>query len=125
MGRSRQGQSAYLRTLICELKSHIENLRKIHEEDLMAGFGSVNRPFWKLASIKTQVATPFVFFCNSLARIRLRHPHHTGTSCPQMIYTHVLNRGAGGVIVLWIKCKTYQYPCINLYTFVKVSYTKE
>ena len=29
MGRSRQGQSACLRTLICELKSHIENLRKI------------------------------------------------------------------------------------------------
>ena len=44
MGRSRQGQSAYLRTLICELKSHIENLRKIHEEDLKAGFGSVKLP---------------------------------------------------------------------------------
>ena len=44
MGRSRQEQSAYLRTLICELKSHIENLRKIHEEDLKAGFGSVKLP---------------------------------------------------------------------------------
>ena len=32
------------RTLICELKSHIENLRKIHEEDLKAGFGSVKLP---------------------------------------------------------------------------------
>ena len=31
------------RTLICELKSHIENLRKIHEEDLKAGFGSVKQ----------------------------------------------------------------------------------
>lgn len=99
------------RALICELKSHIENLRKIHEEDLKAGFGSVKlpqalsdkyqggskefkwqwlfpqknrwkniqtgeegrwhldeslmqravkQPFWKLASIKTQLATPFV-----------------------------------------------------------------
>ena len=44
MGRSRQGQSAYLRTLICELKFHIENLRKIYEEDLKAGFGSVKLP---------------------------------------------------------------------------------
>ena len=32
------------RTLICELKSHIENLRKIHEKDLKAGFGSVKLP---------------------------------------------------------------------------------
>ena len=44
MGRSRQGQSAYLQTLICELKFHIENLRKIYEEDLKAGFGSVKLP---------------------------------------------------------------------------------
>ena len=32
------------RTLICELKSHIENLRKIHEENLKTGFGSVKLP---------------------------------------------------------------------------------
>ena len=43
------------------------------------------------------------FLCNSPARIRLQHTHHTGTSRSQrcehtMIYTHVLNRGSGGVV---------------------------
>ena len=43
------------------------------------------------------------FLCNSPARIRLQHPHHTGTSRSQRyehhhdLY-HVLNRGAGGMV---------------------------
>ena len=38
------------RALMCELKSHIENLRKIHKEDFKAGFGSV-----KQASIRVKI----------------------------------------------------------------------
>ena len=43
------------------------------------------------------------FFCNSLTGKRIRYKDNPGTSCHSdvsttMIYTHVLNRGAGGVI---------------------------
>ena len=39
-------------------------------------------------STKTPAATLSPFLCNSPARIRLRHPHHTGTSRPQRCEHH-------------------------------------
>lgn len=92
------------RTLICELKSHIENLRKNHEEDFKSGFGSVKQAILEAGINKNASCHTFR---HSFATHLLENGYdirtiqellgHSDVSTT-MIYTHVLNRGAKEIV---------------------------
>ena len=71
------------------------------------------------------------FLCNSPARIRLQHPHHTGTSRPQR-YEHHHDLYPCSEPRIWRRGKSagenvdfYKYPCKICANSQKIKYNKK